>query len=100
MCVADDGDIDNERAGGSGDVAADEHGARCGRELRISVEQSIEVEPLEPGRRRTLVFDPVPVETGVTYDVAATLMVLHPDFNLDDNQISVVFTVNEADSES
>jgi hypothetical protein len=64
------------------------------------VEQSIDVEPLEPGRRRTLVFDAVPVEAGVTYDVAATLMVRHPDFNLDDNQISVVFTVNETDTES
>lgn len=62
-------------------------------------EQSIEVDPLEPGRRRTIVFDPVVVEPGVSYDVAATLMVTHPDFNLDDNQISVGFTVNEGDLE-
>ena len=62
-------------------------------------EQSIEVEPLEPGRRRTIVFDPVVVEPGVSYDVAATLMVTHPDFDLEDNQISVGFTVNEGDIE-
>ena len=59
------------------------------------VEMSFELEPIQPGRQRTIQVDSIPVEPGVAYEVSAVLFVTNPDVSLDDNEISVVFRVNE-----
>ena len=53
------------------------------------------VESLQPGEQTTVAFDPVPVEGGGVYDVTATLIISGSDTNFDDNEIFVVFRVND-----
>jgi hypothetical protein len=55
-----------------------------------------DLEPLEPGRSRTIVFDAVPVDVGMVYEVRAVLVVTHPDSSRDDNESVVVFSINDA----
>ncbi len=57
-----------------------------------------DVEPLDPGRLRAIQFEPVDVETGLVYEVSAVLEVTNTDTNLGDNEISVVFVVNEGET--
>ncbi len=60
------------------------------------LELAANVDALEPGRQRTIVFQPIAVESSLIYEVSAILRVVNPDSSLDDNEISVVFVVNEA----
>jgi len=53
------------------------------------------VESLKPGEQTTVAFDPVPVEGGRVYDVTATLIISGSDIDFDDNEVFVVFRVNE-----
>jgi len=59
------------------------------------VEQEMTVDPLEPGRQVTLVFDPVDVEPGAVYQVRAWLIADFPDADATDNEIVVQFRVGE-----
>jgi hypothetical protein len=63
-----------------------------GPELVTVVE---ELAPLEPGQMRTLLIDPLAVEPGGLYEVAASIENTAEDTNLEDNQLIVQFTVNE-----
>jgi hypothetical protein len=70
--------------------------------LRLSVAgdgepsgEEVPVISLRPGQQTSVVFEPVPVEGGGVYEVTATLIVGGSDAAFDDNEISVVFSVNE-----
>lgn len=60
------------------------------------VELTATLPELNAGRQTTVAFEPIPVEGGLVYEVAAVLVVTSPDATLDDNERSVVFVVNEA----
>jgi hypothetical protein len=54
----------------------------------------LEVEALAPGRQVSLVFDPLPVESGQSYQVTVAIEGEADDSNPEDNAITVVFAVN------
>ncbi|MGI9609046.1 MAG: hypothetical protein ACR2NL_02005, partial [Acidimicrobiia bacterium] len=58
------------------------------------ISEELEVPSLQPGAQTTLIFQPVAVEGGGVYEVTATLIVTGNDTDFDDNEITVVFTVN------
>jgi hypothetical protein len=60
------------------------------------VDLSVDRPQLNAGRQTTVAFEPVVVEGGLVYEVSVALLVTNPDATLDDNEISVVFMVNEA----
>jgi hypothetical protein len=53
-----------------------------------------DVSPLDPNQQVTLVFEPIAVEPGGLYEVAAELVVTADDSNLTDNEVTVEFVVN------
>lgn len=55
---------------------------------------TLPVEALAPGAQTTLVFDPLPITPGETYEVAAEIQVTDIDADFEDNVIRVVFLVN------
>lgn len=59
------------------------------------IRERAEIAPLQPNQRVTIIFDPLEVEPGVIYQVAAVLVITGEDSNRDDNQIRVQFIVNE-----
>ncbi len=59
------------------------------------IREQAEIAPLQPNQQVTIIFDPVEVEPGGIYQVAAVLVITGEDSNSDDNQIRVQFTVNE-----
>ena len=70
--------------------------------LRLSVvggpedfAEESEIPSLQPGEQTTIVFGPVPVEGGNVYEVMATIIISGSDTDPDDNEIVVVFSVNE-----
>ena len=59
------------------------------------IRERAEIAPLQPNQRVTIIFDPLEVEPGGIYQVAAVLVITGEDSNRDDNQIRVQFIVNE-----
>ena len=59
------------------------------------IREQAEIAPLQPNQRVTIIFDPLEVEPGGIYQVAAVLVITGEDSNRDDNQIRVQFIVNE-----
>jgi hypothetical protein len=59
------------------------------------IREQAEVAPLQPNQQVTIVFDPLEVEPGGVYEVAAVLVITGADSNSDDNQIRVQFGVAE-----
>ena len=59
------------------------------------IREQAEVAPLQPNQQVTIVFDPLEVEPGGVYEVAAVLVIIGADSNSDDNQIRVQFGVAE-----
>ena len=59
------------------------------------IREQAEIAPLRPNQRVTIIFDPLEVEPGGIYQVAAVLVITGEDSNRDDNQIRVQFIVNE-----
>lgn len=57
--------------------------------------REVPVESLAPGEQITIVFDPVPVEGGGVYEVTAALIISGSDGDFDDNEIVVIFRVND-----
>lgn len=55
---------------------------------------SAPIPQLEPGAQTTVSFDPMPVEPGEAYEVAAVINVVNPDANIEDNERRVEFRVN------
>lgn len=53
------------------------------------------VESLRPGRQVTVIFDPIDVAPGVSYEVTAALAPTRFDADQTDNELSVRFTVND-----
>jgi hypothetical protein len=58
-----------------------------------------ELGPLQSDEQTTVSFEPVPVEPGLAYEVTAELVVTGTDSSFEDNQITVVFRVNEGELE-
>lgn len=58
------------------------------------VSSELTVEALAPGRQVTLIFDPMEVEPGESYQVTASIEGEPDDWDLTDNSITVVFVVN------
>ena len=59
------------------------------------IREQAEIAPLQPNQQVTIIFDPLEVEPGGIYQVAAVLVITGEDSNRDDNQIRVQFIVNE-----
>ena len=59
------------------------------------IREQAEIAPLQPNQQVTTIFDPLEVEPGGIYQVAAVLVITGEDSNRDDNQIRVQFIVNE-----
>ncbi len=55
----------------------------------------VDMEALQPDEQTTVRFDPVLVEPGVVYEVTVELILTGTDSSFEDNQVAVVFTVNE-----
>jgi hypothetical protein len=58
------------------------------------VEITALVPPLEPGAQTTVVFEPIPVGPGETYEVRVEIIVSDIDASFEDNIIQVTFRVN------
>lgn len=54
-----------------------------------------EVPALGPGEQTAVVFEPIPVTPGGIYEVTVELQVRNIDIDLEDNLLSVLFTVNQ-----
>ena len=61
------------------------------------VELFANLETLQPREQTTVRFEPVPVESGLVYEVVAELSVTDTDSSFEDNKIAVVFAVNESE---
>jgi len=59
------------------------------------IREQAEIAPLQPNQQVTIIFDPLEVEPGGIYQVAAVLVITGEDSNRDDNQTRVQFIVNE-----
>lgn len=64
------------------------------------VRLTADIDALQPNQQVTIIFEPLAVEPGGFYEVAAALAVTSEDANLDDNELRVQFTVNEASTDS
>ena len=61
------------------------------------VELIADLEALQPSEQTTVRFGPVPVESGLVYEVVAELNVTSTDSSFEDNRIAVVFAVKEGE---